>query len=101
MNIILFSTPSELIPLARRDVGSHLLVRIHIARLAVYDIAEPSTQYFLSCKNHLISRYLLFSQVNLAYENVKEVDCLDISREGCDAWEAAVRRYEDRIGMNA
>lgn len=36
--------------------------------------------------------------MNLAYENVKEVDCLDISREGCDAWEAAVRRYEDRIG---
>lgn len=30
---------------------------------------------------------------------MKEVDCLDISREGCDAWEAAVRRYEDRIGM--
>ncbi|GBP31564.1 Dynein heavy chain, cytoplasmic [Eumeta japonica] len=37
------------------------------------------------------------NEVNLAYENVKEVDCLDISREGCDAWEAAVRRYEDRI----
>ncbi|CAH0758045.1 unnamed protein product [Diatraea saccharalis] len=37
------------------------------------------------------------AEVNLAYENVKEVDCLDISREGCDAWEAAVRRYEDRI----
>ncbi|KAI8434184.1 hypothetical protein MSG28_012298 [Choristoneura fumiferana] len=40
-------------------------------------------------------------RVNLAYENVKEVDCLDISREGCDAWEAAVRRYEDRIAKNA
>lgn len=40
-----------------------------------------------------------FPKVNLAYENVKEVDCLDISREGCDAWEAAVRRYEDRIGV--
>ncbi|XP_077296363.1 dynein heavy chain, cytoplasmic isoform X2 [Arctopsyche grandis] len=37
------------------------------------------------------------SEVNLAYENVKEVECLDISREGCDAWEAAVRRYEERI----
>ncbi|XP_053612058.1 dynein heavy chain, cytoplasmic isoform X6 [Plodia interpunctella] len=37
------------------------------------------------------------AEVNFAYENVKEVDCLDISREGCDAWEAAVRRYEDRI----
>nr|XP_049702532.1 dynein heavy chain, cytoplasmic isoform X3 [Helicoverpa armigera] len=37
------------------------------------------------------------AEVNLAYENVKEVDCLDISREGSDAWEAAVRRYEDRI----
>lgn len=34
----------------------------------------------------------------MAYENVKEVECLDISREGCDAWEAAIRRYEDRIG---
>ncbi|XP_050667850.1 dynein heavy chain, cytoplasmic isoform X2 [Leptidea sinapis] len=37
------------------------------------------------------------AEVNLAYENVKEVECLDISREGVDAWEAAVRRYEDRI----
>lgn len=33
----------------------------------------------------------------MAYENVKEVDCLDITREGCDAWDAAVRRYEERI----
>ncbi|KAJ9599379.1 hypothetical protein L9F63_010141, partial [Diploptera punctata] len=36
-------------------------------------------------------------EVNLAYENVKEVDCLDISREGLEAWDAAVRRYEERI----
>ncbi|KAK3912297.1 Dynein heavy chain, cytoplasmic [Frankliniella fusca] len=36
-------------------------------------------------------------EVNLAYENVKEVDCLDISREGSEAWEAAVRRYQERI----
>lgn len=36
-------------------------------------------------------------EVNLAYENVKEVECLDISREGTDAWEAAVKRYEERI----
>ncbi|XP_037905377.1 dynein heavy chain, cytoplasmic isoform X4 [Hermetia illucens] len=36
-------------------------------------------------------------EVNLAYENVKEVDCLDISKEGSDAWEAAVKRYEERI----
>ena len=35
--------------------------------------------------------------MNLAYENVKEVDCLDISREGLEAWDAAVRRYEERI----
>lgn len=31
-------------------------------------------------------------EVNLAYENVKEVDCLDISREGSEAWEAAMKR---------
>ncbi|MFH4975707.1 hypothetical protein AB6A40_002416 [Gnathostoma spinigerum] len=36
-------------------------------------------------------------QVNLAYENVKEVDCLDVSNDGNAAWEAAIRRYEDQI----
>uniref|UniRef100_A0A914WGW8 Dynein heavy chain tail domain-containing protein n=1 Tax=Plectus sambesii TaxID=2011161 RepID=A0A914WGW8_9BILA len=36
-------------------------------------------------------------EVNVAYENVKEVDCLDLSKEGTDAWEAALRRYEERI----
>ncbi|RUS77140.1 hypothetical protein EGW08_015096 [Elysia chlorotica] len=36
-------------------------------------------------------------EVNLAYENVKEVDILDVSKEGADAWEAAVKRYDERI----
>ncbi|KAK6637160.1 Dynein heavy chain, cytoplasmic [Polyplax serrata] len=36
-------------------------------------------------------------EVNLAYDNVKEVDCLDISKEGIALWDAAVQRYEDRI----
>ena len=36
-------------------------------------------------------------EVNLAYENVKEVDGLDVSKEGTDAWEAAMKRYDDRI----
>lgn len=36
-------------------------------------------------------------EVNLAYENVKEVDGLDISKEGMEAWEASLRRYEERI----
>ena len=36
-------------------------------------------------------------EVNLAYENVKEVDGLDITKEGTDSWEAAMKRYEDRI----
>lgn len=31
-------------------------------------------------------------QVNTAYENVKEVDCLDVSNDGTIAWEAAIRR---------
>lgn len=37
-------------------------------------------------------------EVNLAYENVKEVECLDITKEGSDAWDAAVKRYDERIG---
>lgn len=28
----------------------------------------------------------------MAYDNVKEVDCLDVSKEGTDAWEAACKR---------
>ncbi|XP_018494643.2 dynein heavy chain, cytoplasmic [Galendromus occidentalis] len=36
-------------------------------------------------------------EVNLAYENVKEVDGLDISNEGGQAWDAACKRYEERI----
>ena len=36
-------------------------------------------------------------EINLAYEIVKEVDCLDVSKEGCDIWEAAIRRYDERI----
>ena len=31
-------------------------------------------------------------EVNLAYENVKEVDVLDVSKEGADLWEAAIKR---------
>ena len=36
-------------------------------------------------------------EVNLAYENVKEVDGLDISKEGIESWESAMKRYDDRI----
>ncbi|XP_077971534.1 cytoplasmic dynein 1 heavy chain 1-like isoform X1 [Styela clava] len=36
-------------------------------------------------------------EVNLAYENVKEVDGLDVGKEGTDAWEAALKRYDERI----
>ena len=36
-------------------------------------------------------------EVNLAYENVKEVDCLDVGKEGADAWEGAMKRYDERI----
>lgn len=36
-------------------------------------------------------------EVNLAYENVKVVDGLDVSKEGTDSWEAAMKRYDDRI----
>ncbi|TRY63473.1 hypothetical protein TCAL_02090 [Tigriopus californicus] len=36
-------------------------------------------------------------EVNLAYDNVKEVDGLDISKEGTESWEEAMKRYDDRI----
>ena len=36
-------------------------------------------------------------EVKLAYENVKVVDCLDLTPEGSAAWEAALKRYDERI----
>ncbi|CAH8501365.1 unnamed protein product [Schistosoma guineensis] len=36
-------------------------------------------------------------EVNLAYEIVKEIDCLDVTKEGSEVWEAAVKRYDERI----
>ncbi|VDN12758.1 unnamed protein product [Dibothriocephalus latus] len=35
--------------------------------------------------------------VNMAFELVKEVDCLDLSKEGTDVWEATIKRYDERI----
>ena len=32
-------------------------------------------------------------EVKLAYENVKGVDCLDLTPEGNAAWEAALKRW--------
>lgn len=34
----------------------------------------------------------MLQEVNVAYDNVKEVDCLDLSKEGTDSWEAALKR---------
>lgn len=35
---------------------------------------------------------LAVKEVRLAYESVKVVDCLDLSKDGSDAWEAALKR---------
>ena len=37
-------------------------------------------------------------EVNLAYEHVKEVDGLDLGKQGTDAWDAAQTRYVMRFG---
>ena len=44
--------------------------------------AELLSDPFLTCNQ----------EVNLAYENVKEVDGLDVSKEGSESWEAAIKR---------
>ena len=36
-------------------------------------------------------------EVNLAYDDAKSVDVLDLSPKGSQSWEAAKRRYEERI----
>ena len=36
-------------------------------------------------------------EVNLAYEDMKQLDVLDMSPEGQQSWDAAIRRYNERI----
>ena len=36
----------------------------------------------------------------MAYDNVKEVDCLNVSKEGTEAWDAACKRYLDSSDLN-
>ena len=36
-------------------------------------------------------------EINAAYELMKEVDCLDLSKEGTEAWDSAVKRYFAKI----
>ena len=36
-------------------------------------------------------------EVNLAYEDMKQLDVLDMSPDGQQAWDAAIRRYNERI----
>ncbi|CAG2060235.1 unnamed protein product, partial [Timema podura] len=71
------------------------------ARQADQPAQQPDQQETADVKPDVLSLEAAdanaIEEVNLAYENVKEVDCLDITREGLEAWDAAVRRYEDRI----
>ncbi|KPM05539.1 dynein heavy chain, cytoplasmic-like protein [Sarcoptes scabiei] len=36
-------------------------------------------------------------EVRIAYELVKEVDALDMTKEGTECWEASIKRYEEQI----
>eukprot|EP00112_Aurelia_sp_Birch-Aquarium-sp1_P023013 Seg670.8 transcript_id=Seg670.8/GoldUCD/mRNA.D3Y31 product="Cytoplasmic dynein 1 heavy chain 1" protein_id=Seg670.8/GoldUCD/D3Y31 len=37
------------------------------------------------------------NEVDMAYDNMKEVDGLDVSKEGTELWELSVKRYDERI----
>lgn len=39
----------------------------------------------------------VIEEVNFVYENVKEVDGLDVFKEGIEVWEVAMKRYDERI----
>ena len=41
----------------------------------------------------------VIEEVNLEYENVKEVDRLDITKEDSETWEAGMKRCSERIDM--
>jgi dynein heavy chain 1 len=85
----------------RRQHEQLRTVIVRVLRPSVRDAAAPVEGEDLEQSKPTLSLDAAdanaIEEVNLAYENVKEVDCLDISKEGQDAWDAAVQRYEERI----
>ncbi|KAK5965130.1 hypothetical protein GCK32_004027, partial [Trichostrongylus colubriformis] len=73
----------------------HEQLRVVIARV-LRPAGTPSTESQPETQPHG-GEMTPVDQVNLAYEFVKEVDCLDVSIEGTTAWDAAQRRYEEQI----
>ena len=56
--------------------------------------------YYCLCLQDVVDDQLLdddellaVKEVRLAYDSVKVVDCLDLSKDGSDAWEAALKRF--------
>ncbi|XP_066586421.1 dynein heavy chain, cytoplasmic-like isoform X2 [Prorops nasuta] len=88
----------------RRFRREHELLRTAIGRMLRPTVRQNSNSSESGNNNNTKVECALYaadasaiSEVNVAYENVKEVDCLDITKEGLDSWDAAVNRYEERI----
>jgi dynein heavy chain 1 len=47
----------------------------------------------------VIDEHFLQKEIVLAFENVKVIDCLDLTPEGVAAWDAALKRYDERIDV--
>ena len=64
----------------------------------MYTYIRANTYYFLLQGEQEAKSFLetddqsAVREVKLAYENVKVVDCLDLTSEGSAAWEAALKR---------
>lgn len=102
MNNFVSSSLEFCVRLEHRPLRRNLMRRLIVERSLLWTRSACSPAFlgllgFISCifvhsdtVTHFQREML---QVNLAYEFVKEVDCLDVSLEGTAAWDAAQRRY--------
>jgi dynein heavy chain 1 len=61
--------------------------------------STPASNDIMSGEEQLLDEeeFLAVKEVRLAYDNVKVVDCLDLSADGTASWDTALKRYEERI----
>lgn len=88
--------PSELGSLL---IDQHLFMSLQVSAVSQHaqgETAEPADMKVAEVLFDAADANAI-EEVNLAYENVKEVDGLDVSKEGMEAWEAAMKRYDERI----
>ena len=71
---------------------AHLFMCLLISYIGAYSLLQESTDADETNLMMDSEEVLAVREVQLAYDNMRVVDCLDLSLDGSASWEAALKR---------